>query len=221
MSPFMLHHSFSSLSMSITIQSTWDGRALPACDQVHITMSSDEDNLVILVDAPFYSDPSPPSSDRNCEGLWNHEVVEVFIKGRHDKYIEVEMGPHGHYLILACDSYRQCFARRLEPVEYVANITNGRWTGTIQIPIKFLPPATGISGSQFSYNVYSIHGEGENRSFACGFPPKSISPPDFHRLELFQPLTAIGDSLAAQVNEEKSIWHSRRALSMSFPTVRE
>jgi hypothetical protein len=58
--------------------------------------------------APSYSDPSPPSSDRKYEGLVNLEVVEVFIKGRHDKYIEVEMGPHSAVRICHYPQFIRC-----------------------------------------------------------------------------------------------------------------
>ena len=121
-----------------TISRHWDGSDLPLQEHVRLRISIEsdlpgapgEDCLVVAVDAPFYNDPRPhPDSAAhhlhhepthvtdgkgclNFEGLWKFEVVELFIKGRSDKYVEIEMGPHGHYLILACDGHRQCFHRR-------------------------------------------------------------------------------------------------------------
>lgn len=210
-------------SERVTIKSTWAGVPLSESDQIHVSLSVLEHCFEVSVDAPYYADPAP-SGEPNCERLWDHEVVEVFLKGKHDKYVEFEMGPHGHFLILACDSYRQCFVRRLDPLQYHAEILSDgpRWKGVLQVPFEFLPPSTELPGSEFSINAYAIHGAAPHRVHCAAFPPAKAEgcyfDPDFHRLELFSHASVIGAPLAARVGAQqaKSIWDNRRALSMSY-----
>lgn len=182
-----------------TINRLWDGTKLEFEDQVTVCISFEEatESVVVSVDAPFYNDPKPVplNAASNFDGLWNFEVVEVFIKGKQDKYLEMEMGPHGQYLILACNGYRQCFVRGIEPVSYTANIEGSRWRGKLVIQSKLLPPVSAIVSSPFTFNAFSIHnkkGSDNERVHASLFPPPKASEdyrtPDFHKLELFKPL---------------------------------
>lgn len=244
------------------IASKWDGSTLPENEKIHVSVTVDEVApepavLVITVDAPFYNDPKPSrrSEDEdntnqlphspthklspqhseclNFDGLWNYEVVEVFIKGKLDKYIEIEMGPHGHYLILALDGYRHCFKRGIEPISYEAKISGNRWTGRLVAPIHILPPPTGIPDAMFSYNAYAIH-EGprsadmsvDTRVYCCAFPPEKAEGeylvPDFHKLQLFQHLREPLDKyLSTSCHPAaKSLWSSRQGLCLDFASPR-
>jgi hypothetical protein len=221
-----------------TISSRWDGSVLPLDDQIFITIESLEENLpepvlVISVDAPFYDDPVPrcdtddacENNSLNFDGLWNYEVVEVFIKGKLDKYIEIEMGPHGHYLLLALDGYRHCFKRKIEPISYEAKISGARWIGKLVAPIHILPPPTGIPEAMFSFNAYGIHegpespnNDSDTRVYCCAFPPAKPGGdylvPDFHKLELFQRLDTLLSSGSGPV------WSGRQELCIDFPSPR-
>lgn len=48
-----------------------------------------ERSLEVLVEAPFFDDPPPPTGSRGrpCDGLWDHEVVELFLLGEQDRSI--------------------------------------------------------------------------------------------------------------------------------------
>jgi hypothetical protein len=202
------------------ISKLWDGTSLPESERVNLIISVQGEALVITVDAPFYNDPKPSAqSALNLDGLWNFEVVEVFIKGRHDKYIEIEMGPHGHYLVLVCDGYRQCFSRQLELTCYSANLDACRWSATMVCPISLLPPPTDIPGAEYSFNAYSIHNAPDHtgRVHAALFPPWKAEGeyeiPDFHKLELFNhfPSALFGDA----VNQAgASLWDGRSGISV-------
>jgi hypothetical protein len=41
---------------------------------------------------------------RRCTGnswdLCNHDVVELFLLGKDERYLQPEIGPYGHYLVL-------------------------------------------------------------------------------------------------------------------------
>ena len=202
------------------IESTWQGQKIP--QSYNLSITPEKDTIVITVDAPFYADPAPPGLDANCEGLWNYEVVELFIRGRRDRYIEIEMGPHGHYLILVCDGYRQCFTRKLVPNNYTAKISGDKWTGTLTIDSSMLPPPTDILGYEYSYNAYAIHGtRAEDRVYCCAFPPEKAvgeyAVPDFHRLELFQ---SFGEEFSKSLIGSKD-FQGKRKPSVDYNIVRE
>ena len=82
------------------------------------TVGSEEKSVphvVMNVDAPFHDDPIPRITDNNSTctssshngafmGLWEYEVVEAFFLCSETKqYLEVELGPHGHHLVLLLD----------------------------------------------------------------------------------------------------------------------
>jgi len=202
------------------IDKKWDGSLLEETQKIFLSISVSEATgeplLLVSVDSPFYNNPAPtapPSS--SLDGLWNYEVVEFFIKGKLDKYIEMEMGPHGHYLILAFDGYRQCFKRAIEPISYQAQISEDgtRWTGRLVVSMDILPPSTGIPNALFSYNAYALYDD-PDRQYCCAYPPvaknyPTYENPDFHRLELFQKL-----SLDFAVPSPKSLWVTRQGLNV-------
>ena len=221
------------------VASLWDGTKLPESEQVSVAVNVDvlpskEACLVIDVEAPFFNDAKPASdAPLNLDGLWNYEVVEVFIKGRHDKYIEIEMGPHGHYLILACDGYRQCFSRRISPISYVAKISSDRWTAKMVCPIDLLPPPIEIPGAEYSFNAYSIHNkpgvtdpqDHNDRVHAAVFVPLKAEGeyeiPDFHKLELFDRFSTslMSDAVCPTSLDASSVWGERRGRFISMGYV--
>jgi hypothetical protein len=220
------------------IATLWDGTKVDAADQVSVSIdvvgpgvapeSPKEPCLVISVDSPFFNDPAPPEGpSKNLDGLWNYEVVEVFIKGRHDKYVEIEMGPHGHYLVLVCDGYRQCFLRGIEPISYTAtkNASSTRWIGRMVCPLRILPPPTDIPTAPFSFNAYAIRDDltrpGE-RIHAAVFAPfraeEEYAVPDFHKLELFEHFpAAFSHSELFSSPGDESVWNGRTVISMGVP----
>lgn len=130
-------------------------------------------------EAPFYGDPAPACAPGPCEGLWEFEVVELFL-AHGETYTELELGPHGHYLLLRLQGIRQSLARKL-PLLYHWEQQAGRWCGDTKIPWQYLPP------EPWSFNAYAIHGQGNKRQYLSLFAVAGIAP-DFHRLECFQPL---------------------------------
>ena len=61
----------------------------------------------------YFDDPAPPSKAggkkrvkrQTTTGgpflqLWNYETVELFFLNDADQYLEVQLGPHGHYQVI-------------------------------------------------------------------------------------------------------------------------
>ena len=210
------------------ISSFWEGSPLPPSDRIKIwiwsTPNSPSPLLHIKVHAPFFDNPPPASSKEGitCNCLWEFEIVQVFIKGRMDKYIEIEMSPHDEYLVLAMDGHRQCFHESLTPDFYRSEIDreNRKWRAEISIPFSFLPPPFVCTNcSLFTFNAFASHWVEKNRRECAALFPAfadtfQYSEPDFHRLHLFEPLPAeitrnffhdVPDEFAAK----SPIWKSR------------
>ena len=91
--------------------------------------------ITIAVDAPFHNDPRPTdanlshknsSGDSNGSfmGLWDYEVVEAFfLSSETNQYLEVELGPHGHHLVLFLNGKKNIIKQCL-PIKWEVSIGN-------------------------------------------------------------------------------------------------
>jgi hypothetical protein len=164
---------------TLTIAQNWDGT--PVSEMASVKLTKKARRLEVNVVARFYDDPPPPGDAGQQDELWKYEVVELFIAGADDKYIEIELGPHGHHLVLTFKGVRQ--REYIVPrVKTEVRIDGGIWVGTIRIPANRLPKPP------WRVNAFAIHGEGKEREYLAhrGMPGEQ---PDFHRLESFVALT--------------------------------
>lgn len=169
--------------MDFDIARTWDNKPVTH-DPVHLTLTSDPAGLHLAVAAPFFrSPPSPPLPPGPCPQLWDYEVVEAFFMNDKDQYLEVELCPHGHHLVLVLNGRRNIVQEQLA-LAYDCEIQGNGWRGRAVIPASYLPP------SPTRFNAFAIHGDGDKRVYEALYPATSDehSMPDFHRLEYFQPI---------------------------------
>ena len=157
------------------------GVALPPAEQAEMFLAVRGGLLEITVDAPFYGDPAPPGPPGPTDRLWEYEVCEVFIADAGEHYLEVELSPHGHHLVLELRGVRKPVRSGL-PIEYQVARSDGRYRGTARVPLDYVPEGAARG------NAYLIHGVGGARSY-CAHSPTLGEVPDFHRLERFVPLT--------------------------------
>jgi hypothetical protein len=162
----------------LRIEQTWDGKALGPEEAVEVEFFLVREHLVVLVDSYFFGDKAPIASRGSTDRLWEYEVVELFLAGGGSRYLEIELGPHGHYLTLQLEGVRQVVDRDL-PMEYEAEISGRRWRGVARVPVSYLPP--GVNKA----NAYAIHGEDEERRYLAAFPLPGHAP-DFHQLDSFR-----------------------------------
>jgi hypothetical protein len=162
------------------IRVLWDGTEVARAEHAMARLALEAAELVIEVDAPWHNDPPPAAPCGSTDRLWEHEVVEVFLLGAGQRYLEVELGPHGHYLVLELDGVRQP-VRRCLPIQYATTRQGARWRGQARVPRGYLP--VGLARA----NAYAIHGAGKDRRFLACFPVPGPAP-DFHRLGCFGPL---------------------------------
>jgi hypothetical protein len=168
------------LANSYVVDRDWNGQPVPADEHVFLTFFHGDDPAVIFVDAPYNGAPAPPGPAGSTDRLWEYEVVEFFLLGDDEEYLEIELGPHGHYLVLGFKGPRNVKRAHL-PIEFTTKIHGQRWSGQAFVPLDLLPPNTQ------KCNAYAISGCGTGRRYYAHYPLGGLSP-DFHRLSDFGPL---------------------------------
>lgn len=177
--------------MLLPIERDWRGLPLPETDRALVTLSLVTDELIVTFDAPYFGDAAPLTAAGSTARLWEHEVVEVFIADPGEHYLELEFGPHGHYLALELRGVRKIVREGME-LAYDVRIEHGsasesraggpapsgRYRGTGRIPMSYLPhPPARV-------NAYLIHGGPDARCYHAHAPVPGERP-DFHRLAHF------------------------------------
>ena len=177
-------------SAHFEITKTWNNQTVTSNHYVSIDLRYDQKNLTINVSSPFYDDPHLPDMTKNpgtMDKLYNYEVVEVFLLGENEHYLEIELGPRGQYLVLELKGYRNVTRYPIALPHYQSKVDGQRWTGSALIPKSLLPSKI------TRLNAYAIYGSGTNRTYMSLFPApanhSNFTAPDFHRLELFGPVS--------------------------------
>ena len=142
-------------------------------------------------------------------GLWEYEVLELFIAGANDEYLELEFGPFEHHLALAFKGERVLkddqvelrdlsFWRTLEPLGTQVTAVAGRWGGSCLISHEQLPPSfkeCTVDQNQYSQvnstrlhlainAFWCFHDSQKRRQFCCAFPLPGLKP-NFHQPKYF------------------------------------
>jgi hypothetical protein len=160
-----------------SVDRTWDGEPVAADERVEIRLVVGDEKLRVEVDAPCHDDAAPPGPPGAFDGLWRFEVVELFLLGADDRYLEIELAPSGHHLVLALHGAR----RRVDgplPAQAHCERHGERWQGTIELDAGLLPLETSRA------NAHAIHGRGARRRHLAAHPTGGDEP-DFHRLDRF------------------------------------
>jgi len=167
--------------LSVRIESEWNGAPVDPEHWITVHLLDAEPGIQLRLTAPFYGDPPPPTGPVGpTDGLWEFEVVEVFIAGPGDRYLEVELSPTGHYLVLELEGVRNPVRTRL-PIDFRAEIVGDKWTGCATLPQELLPTGP------LRINATAIHGAGADRIYLSAIPLPGTQP-DFHQLDCFRAL---------------------------------
>jgi len=164
---------------TLSIAHTWDGQPIADDEQATVRLTLSPSGLRVTIDAPYHGDPLPPALPGPTPGLWNFEVVEVFVLGPDAHYTELEIGPLGHHLVLRLEGRRHPVAEGL-PLDISVSRTADRWHAEATLDAVHLPPRP------WSVNAYAVHGSGRGRRYLAAHPVPGPQP-DFHRLDSFAP----------------------------------
>jgi hypothetical protein len=206
------------MSNKIIVDNLWNGSPSSLHKkhkgyEIQVKFNLETNDMLIVVDAPFFNDRAPAqlTYGSRCENLWEHEVVEIFIasglfdvESRENYYIEINIGPHGHYYICTFPG-EAAWTEKNDQIlldkspDCRIDYTNNRWHGRISIPCYLIPePLCGDNyestlTSTWMMNAFAIHGRGEAREYLAHNPvPVDTSrteQPNFHQLSAFVPIT--------------------------------
>lgn len=171
----------------LEIKTFWDGT--PCADErLHGTVNVEvlESGLRITASLPHQPTPRIPDAPAltRVANLWEYDVVECFLVGE-EKYLEVELGAGGHFLVLDFTAPRvlaNTYEDLVPDMEFNPNAGGGRWTSTIWLPWEVVP--RGIK----AVNAFVIVGE----QYLCNAPLPGPKP-DFHQPDRFPPCPPMPD----------------------------
>ncbi len=161
--------------LRLDIDKKWNGRPSTRRERVIVTIEAgrSSDDLKVTIDAAFHGDERPEGPAGSTPGLWDYEVVELFIAGPGDRYLELEFGPYGHFLALSFDGVRSQSGGPHD-LHYRTVVLKHAWIGTAVVPRALLPEGP------HRVNATAIHGRKGHRRFlsAASLPGQR---PDFHQ----------------------------------------
>lgn len=168
-------------TFEMKISRDWDGRDLEKSFEITLHLDLDRNMIEFEITAPYYRNPVPPCPPGPTWKLWEYEVVEIFLVFDHHRYLEIEVGPHGHYLCLELDGIRK-IKRSLISGQVNAQIHAQNQHYGIQA--AFL--ATLPLGALRSLNAYAIFQEEGKRVYATYHPiALANEAPNFHLIDRF------------------------------------
>jgi hypothetical protein len=181
------------------------GKALPEAS-TEIRSRWTDRHLYFLFISPYqelYLRPEP-SVEKETWGLWEWDVVEVFIGDDFDdigRYKEFEVSPRGEWVDLEVDR-----SRKGKEVDWLWNsglknktqIDEKRkvWYCEMQIPWSAIDRRTPKAGNELRLNLYRIEGAPPNRKYITWRP---VNSPSFHTPQAFGRLRLIEEVSAVQV----------------------
>lgn len=101
------------------------------------------EDLVVEASLPHQRVPRIPDAPRGTRvaNLWEYDVVECFLVGAGGRYLEVELGAGGHFLVLGFEAPRRLADAHvgLSPERSFQRDAAG-WRSRVRIPWSVLPP---------------------------------------------------------------------------------
>lgn len=128
--------------MQLQVNQIWNAGEHPD-KELHATIdvSTSDAGIRVTVSAPWRNDMYIPDAPiGRLDGLWDYDVVELFLVGPEHNYLEIELGAGGHWLVLAFDEIRQR-SNSYEDLELQVDYSKSehRWTSSTTIPWEVVP----------------------------------------------------------------------------------
>jgi hypothetical protein len=164
----------------LPIERYWDGAPCPHA-HLHgrVELAARDAGLELTASLPHQPAPRIPAAPRGTRvaDLWEYDVVECFLAGAGGRYLEVELGAGGHFLVLSFSAprVRSASHEALRPALDFTSDASG-WRSRIVVERALVPP--GLS----ALNAFVIAG---GVHLAYGSLPGAA--PDFHQPARFVP----------------------------------
>ena len=164
--------------MRLAIEREWDGG--PCADaRLHgeVGLSLQPGGLEIQASLPHQETPRVPAAPLHTRvaDLYEYDVVECFLVGAGGRYLEVELGAGGHFLVLTFAAPRELADAHedLAPELCFQRDSEG-WRSRVRIPWSVLP------GELHALNAFAIAGGAH-----LAYQPLPGGSPDFHQPSRF------------------------------------
>jgi hypothetical protein len=133
--------------VDVGLSRLWNGESAPAGTGGTVSLRIEHAHLVWSWDLALAGAPRVPGEPVGyLDGLWGFDVVELFVTGRADRtrYVELEVGPSGHWLALAFDGVRRRSSELADlPLVSSHDLHGGRWRGRALVPVAPLEKHAG------------------------------------------------------------------------------
>ena len=129
----------------LSLRGTWDGAPAPAHVGGTAALELRDGLLRFTWDVGLPGPPRVPATPPAfLDGLWEHDVVELFVTASppddpSPEYVEIEVGPAGHWLALSFRGVRRGEAELRSPAPSITTRVDehGRWVGSFEAPARF------------------------------------------------------------------------------------
>jgi hypothetical protein len=164
--------------LRLPIERHWDGTRCPdPRRRGEVSLAVAPEGLEIEACFQRQAKARLPDAPRGARvaNLWEYDVVECFLAGSNGRYLEVELGAGGHFLVLEFDAPRRRagdHAALAPPLSFREDAE--RWHAALRLPLGLLPPGL------CALNAFAIVG---GRHFA--HHPLPGPAPDFHQPQRF------------------------------------
>ena len=162
--------------LRLPIERLWNGAACDRPIRAAVELCLAGEALEVRAQLRQAEPPRLPGArpGTRVPGLWEYDVVECFLAGAGGRYLEIELGAGGHFLVLSFRARRvlEGAHERLQPsVTYGGGPEGERWAA-LRLPRSLLP--AGLRAG----NAFAIAG---GRLLA--WRPVPGERPDFHQPE--------------------------------------
>ncbi|MBI4713747.1 hypothetical protein HY771_00975 [Candidatus Uhrbacteria bacterium] len=171
--------------LSLRVDHLWNGDVCPD-DRVFAVfdLSTVSEGINVRAESPVLLDQSIPPEipiGNRVEGLWNFDVVELFLVGPGHQYLEIELGAGGHFLILGFDRIRHRSNEYINfhPVLSFRKTSEKTWVSEFTIPWKMIPE------NLRALNAFMI-ASGQFLAYS----PLPGDKPDFHQPDFYPYVTS-------------------------------
>jgi hypothetical protein len=164
--------------LRLAIERHWDGTRCPdPRRRGELCLALADDALEISASFERQRPPRLPAAPPGTRvaNLWEYDVVECFLAGAGGRYLEVELGAAGHFLVLEFAAPRRRSNEHADlhpPVSFREE--EGRWHASLRLPLSLVPE------DLCALNAFAIAG---GRHFA--HHPVPGRAPDFHQPQAF------------------------------------
>jgi len=168
-----------------------------------LTVRTHDDTVTLRGIAPTHGDPPPDGPPGVLDRLWEHEVLEFFWVGSDGAYLELEFGPHEHYLVLQLSGPRQLVRSRI-PLPLVSFFQQeGHWSVEARLPAALWPTPPWRAAA------FAIHGVAPRRHYRTSQPLPGPRP-DFHQPDVFASFAPAEGPFPQPLSQ----WHAQMAAQL-------